>query len=134
MAKRLDAAQLEHDEAIKLITLREFDLHGRNIYTNPGQEHNYAVQGAYPDIVLTTQPSIFGERVILVAEVETYSSVNETEASQWKTYSQLDCSFVLYVPIASKTEVVRICREHGIEPTEIKWYSYLQGTLATGRI
>jgi hypothetical protein len=134
MAHRLDQTQIEHDDAIRLIAQTEFDLYGRGIYTNPGPEHNYEVSGVYPDIVLTTKRAIFSERVILVAEVETFDSVNESEVSQWKTYSQLGCNFVLYVPIASKTEVVQLCRKFGIEPSELKWYSYLQGTLTTGHI
>jgi len=131
MAKRLDRLQSDHDIAVKLIAEIEFDLTGRKIYTNPGQQHNFDVGGVWPDIALVRSRPIFSDQLILVAEIETPDSVTNDEASQWKTYSELGCNFVLYVPFAQCEEARRLCNQHRIMPSELKWYSVVQGTLVT---
>ncbi len=118
--------QIQHDHIVKLLY--------HEYYHYPSKAHPHLIASAnhplktkavfdadgrefFPDIVVIHADS---DRLMMVAEVETESTVNVREAQQWKDFSGLDCKFYLYVPRGFGTEAMKLSR--GLEVTEIVQY------------
>jgi hypothetical protein len=63
----------------------------------------------YPDIVV-----LENGRIVVLAEVETETGVNQNEALQWLRYSTLCETFCLYVPEGYEDVTVELLRENEI--------------------
>jgi hypothetical protein len=102
--------QTIHDSIVQAAAER-LDATKYTVYINPGQQKNTAVGSEYPDIVVTPK----GSNVVqFIIEVETADSVNENEAVQWKTYSQLGGTFYILVPHGSLQAARSICFRRAI--------------------
>ena len=87
---------------------RMVGLVAKNLFPFPNEDHptwktyvNHpkrvkSVDSLYPDIVVI---EILRNKVVMIGEVETESTITEDEATgKWKSYSALCSSFFLYVP------------------------------------
>ena len=63
----------------------------------------------YPDIVV-----LENQRIVMLAEVETETGINQDEALQWLRYSTLCETFYLYVPEGYEDVTVELLRENEI--------------------
>jgi hypothetical protein len=93
--QREPTEQFEHDLVIQA-AVGQFAASAKyNTYANPGAEKTVGVSGKYPDIVVTEKGS---GKVRFVIEVETASSVDVTEAAQWREFARLGPPLYLLVP------------------------------------
>lgn len=111
MASRNYISQNEHDSVIQA-AYNNLDKTDHTVYTNPNQQKNTSINGQYPDIIITPKND---NTVKFVIEVETAESVNNVEAAQWKSYSQLGGTFYLLVPQLSRNAAEQICLQNGIK-------------------
>ncbi|MCS7250309.1 MAG: hypothetical protein N2323_01095 [candidate division WOR-3 bacterium] len=77
----------------------------KGIYTINGEYH-------YPDIVVI---DLRNERVIMIAEVETISTLNEIEAEEWKNFSTLSLHFALFYPKGYEFKIRQLCKNIKID-------------------
>ena len=109
-----------HDGIVIGIAARRFRFPSRNhpnwvTYTNTGSQRMMGVETedenepVYPDIVVLED-----QRVVMLAEVETETGVNQDEALQWLRYSNLCKTFYLYVPEGYEDVTVELLRENEI--------------------
>jgi len=81
-------------------------------------------QRIYPDIVVLDE----NNAIQRIGEVETASSINETEAMRWKTYSET-CggNFYLYVPRESIEDASSLLRQKDVRYSDLNAYSFVNG-------
>jgi hypothetical protein len=114
MAKRPLQAQMEHDSVIAdRAGLWEGDNRCSKTWTNPDGEQNasYELNGKklYPDIIVKLEDQN-GIKIVL-EEVETADSVNQSEVQQWKDYAVLKKGFFnLLVPADEITEAKKLAK------------------------
>jgi len=104
-----------HDQVIKIAASY---ITKYKVYTNPGSEKNASLGNLYPDIILTDKNT---NTVVFTIEVETAESVTESEADQWKQFSNLGGTFYLMVPQNQRAEAERICKKYLIP---VKYATY----------
>lgn len=100
--------QFLHDWVIGKIKEKYSRLY-KEVHTNLGKEKSFELKGYYPDVVFVN----YGQTV-LVAEVETQETINEAEAEEWKTLSNLGAQLVLVVPKEMQNAAREICWKKGI--------------------
>ncbi len=100
--------QFLHDWVIGKIKEKYSRLY-KEVHTNLGEEKSFELKGYYPDVVFVN----YGQTV-LVAEVETQETINEAEAEEWKTLSNLGAQLVLVVPKEMQNAAREICWKKGI--------------------
>lgn len=106
MAQRLSTTQSIHDRIIDVASRKIAEAGKYKVYTNPSSSKNAAINGVYPDIILTP---LGNNTVSFIIEVETSESVTDNESSQWKEYSTLGGIFYLLVPSESLQIAKSIC-------------------------
>lgn len=111
MATRNSSSQTLHDLVIQK-AYDSLDKISHNVYKNPGSSRNIAVNGYYPDIVITKIGSNIVEFII---EVETIDSITANEIEQWKKFSTLCSNFFLLVPTIAKQRITNLCIQKGIK-------------------
>ncbi len=109
--------QFLHDWVIRKIKER-WAREYKEVHINPGDERNYAVAGLYPDVVFVN----YGQ-VVMVVEVETPSTVSETEVEEWKSLSDLGARLVVAVPKELQARARELCWNHGLA-AKVKVGSY----------
>jgi len=72
----------------------------------------------FPDIVVLHAAS---ERLVMVAEVETGSTVDESEVQEWRDFAGLGAAFYLYVPQGMGRVAARLAP--GVAMTELVQYT-----------
>lgn len=78
----------------------------KGVYSiNNGEYH-------YPDIVVV---DLRNEKVIMIAEVETVSTLNEQEAEEWKNFSNLSLHFALFYPKGYEFRIRQLCKNIRID-------------------
>jgi hypothetical protein len=140
MAERDVDEQVLHDHIIKILHKEQYgypsNTHPRLMtYVNhPSRtkavftvEHEELV----PDIVVVDTQH---DRVMVVAEVETESTVNPEEEKEWAAFRRLNSRLHLYFPKGCGAQVMQLCR--GYKNTELIQYSkqgdkYILEKLAT---
>lgn len=115
-------SQGEHDRVIQA-AYNNLDKVNHTVYINPNQQKNTSINNSYPDIIITPKND---NTVKFVIEVETVDSINNAEANQWKTYSQLGGTFYLLVPQQSRDVAELICRQNSIK-ARFGTYRYSNG-------
>jgi hypothetical protein len=73
----------------------------------------------YPDLVVLDSRS---EKVVSVVEVETVSTVTESEAKQWFKFASLSENFYLFSPRGFEAKVRELC----LKISNIHYYEYWQ--------
>ncbi len=85
-------------------------------YTNHPEKHRgvYSINGNYyyPDILVI---DLRNEKVIMIAEVETKSTLNEIEAEEWKNFCHLSSHFALFYPQGYEFKVRQLCKNIKID-------------------
>ncbi|MEO0091545.1 MAG: hypothetical protein ABIK61_02380 [candidate division WOR-3 bacterium] len=104
MEERPLSEQVVHETIINLIKKSLYN------YPNPSQPHlmtfvNHPLRNKvvtdfegneyYPDIVIV---NTLNNKIVMIGEVETFSSINEEEAKQWQTFANLGPVFYLFYP------------------------------------
>jgi len=123
--------QIEHDHVVAVLHKRFYN------YPNPNHPHlmtfvnhpckKKAVLGPnhaelFPDVVVfDTETS----KLVMVAEVETASTVDDAEAREWEEFSRLGARFYLYVPRGCGARAAQLCQ--GFKLTELVQYAKLEG-------
>ncbi len=112
MSKHVRGAegQTSHDWVVNIAGGR-LDAAKYTVYMNPGSQKNTAVGGEYPDIIVTPRGL---NTIQFIIEVETEASVNDSEATQWKLYSELGATFYILVPYSSLKAARSICARKAI--------------------
>lgn len=96
-----------------------------NIQTNPGELRNYDIEGKYPDVIIKLKT---GE--IIIEEIETESTVNETSLEKWRQFSNLGHEVRIIVPLsrvdlakdlASKLTIPVIVQAYEVSGDKIRW-------------
>jgi hypothetical protein len=100
--------QFLHDWVIRKLKEKYSRIY-KEVHINPGDERNYEVKGHYPDAVCVN----YGQ-IVLIIEVETKDTVNETELGQWKEMSQLGVQLVVLVPKELQGVARDICWKNAI--------------------
>jgi hypothetical protein len=116
MARRLPAAQGQHDTAIGRLAAQWANPGQYNIATNPDGEKNRSVGPSqqYPDLIAWTSRNGRDEAVWIV-EVETADSVTEAEArNQWADYAATGAPLSVAVPSGSGANVWALANRLGI--------------------
>ncbi len=117
-----------HDQAVADIAEVKFpfpteDKPNWKTYLNePDQTMGISMNGSqiYPDIVVeNTQKNT----VALIGEVETESSVNQDEASQWKEYSEAG-TLLLYVPKGTEHTAKSLISKNQIDVYGLRTFHY----------
>jgi len=103
--------QSGHDRVIQVAADNLRNANKYEVYTNPGSERNTKVGEFYPDIIVTSRGS---NTVQFIIEVETSSSINENEITQWRDYSALGGAFYLLVPQADLSKAKQLCSANNI--------------------
>ncbi len=111
MATRFPANQTLHDRVVQT-AYNNLNKTAHDVYVNNGGMRITSVYGEYPDIIITPKGS---NSVQWIIEIETVDSITDTEASQWKVYSNLGGIFYILVPRQSRILVETICLKHGIK-------------------
>jgi hypothetical protein len=113
MAKRTNKTeQSEHDSVIEA-SASSYIATGGTVYTNPGSEKNYDIDGFYPDLVAKK-----ADGSIVIEEIETETTVTEDECyNQWKPYSKLGYQFILIVPTSKVGLAQRFIRHSQLDVT-----------------
>lgn len=104
--------QIEHDLIISAAAQQFGSSEKYVVHINPGQERNYRVNGCYPDIVVTDKTS---GRVKYLIEVETVSSVDQSEAKQWQNFAKIGAGFYLIVPYRMVPTAEQTARTAGVK-------------------
>ena len=107
--RRSRGEQLIHDRALELIARERYSFTDRITYRNPNDRRAMSAgevggKDQYPDIVVVSKL----RRALIICEVETESSVNEEEVSQWLDFSSLGIPFYLYIPRSKAEEAKRL--------------------------
>lgn len=107
-----------HDHVIALLATHWYNPSNYNLTTNPNGEQNRWVGSErnqqWPDLVAWRREGD-RDKPVWIAEVETVSSVNETEArNQWRAYAALTKPLYLVVPTGYATTARRIVANLGI--------------------
>ena len=125
MSREVDE-QVRHDHVVELLYREYYN------YPNPAQphlltfvNHPYKSRGArdeqgnelFPDILVFWPRT---DRLMMVAEVETESTVNPEEAQEWESFSRLGANFYLYVPHGLGGVADLLCKD--ISVTELVEY------------
>jgi len=96
-------------------------------YTNTSSQRMMGVETenepVYPDIVV-----LENGRIVVLAEVETETGVNQNEALQWLRYSTLCETFCLYVPEGYEDVTVELLRENEIR-ISLRTYGFEESNL-----
>ncbi|MGB7291844.1 MAG: hypothetical protein WBD99_06715 [Thermodesulfobacteriota bacterium] len=100
--------QFLHDWVIRKLQEKYSRIY-KEVHINPGDEQNYEVKGHYPDAVCVN----YGQ-IVMIIEVETKDTVNETELGQWKEMSQLGVQLVVLVPKELQVVARDICWKNAI--------------------
>jgi hypothetical protein len=95
---------------LHLLTFANHPLKHRAVRDDVGTEH-------FPDVVVVHSDT---GRLVMVAEVETESTINETEADEWRSFAGLAERFYLYVPRGYGPRAVQLCQ--GCRVTEFVEY------------
>jgi len=118
--------QVQHDHLVELLYREYYDypnkVHPHLLTFSNHPCKTEAVQSEegkelFPDLVVY-QPRI--DRLVLVVEVETESTVTPEEADEWRDFSRLGAEFHLYVPHGLGGVADVLCREFDV--TEIIEY------------
>ncbi|MEO0130164.1 MAG: hypothetical protein ABIK76_00505 [candidate division WOR-3 bacterium] len=95
-------------------------------YTNHPDKHKgiYNINGeyCYPDILVIDLRS---EKVIMIAEVETKSTLDEIEAEEWKDFCNLSLHFALFYPKGYEFKIRQLCKNIKID--SFLEYSEIEG-------
>jgi len=78
---------------------------GKGIVTQHGEF-------CYPDLIVI---DLRNEKVIMIAEVETITTLNEEEAKEWKIFSSLSQHFALFYPKGYEFRIRELCRNIKID-------------------
>lgn len=128
MARR-SRTQNEHDAVVieSAKTYWKLMQDGYNVDTNPNGEQNRSVgENNYPDVIVwkPANPGSNSIQAIIIEEIETSESVNETEAEQWIIYAGLGIKFILIVPEESVISANEIIKRKKIGIKELWNYYY----------
>jgi hypothetical protein len=121
MAERPYEELIIHDQLI--ISLKQ------TIYCYPNEKHPYLKtytnhperkkgvldkngEFCYPDVIVI---DLRNENVIMVAEVETPSTLTEEEAKEWELFSYLAQHFALFYPKGYKFKIRQLCQKIKID-------------------
>lgn len=114
MPQRPPDEQDLHDRVIRAINARLTSA-GRIAHTNPGPVRMVAIDGLYPDLIL----SMVHERADIVEaiyEIETASTVERQHAeAEWVPFSKIGVTFYLVVPADRFEEARCIADNVGIK-------------------
>lgn len=120
--------QKEHDIVVAASagTYNELIKQGHKVSTNPNGQQNQKVGGDhYPDVIVwkPNQENPNTGTAIVIEEIETEETVNESEAKQWREYAELGISiFRLIVPLSKVQSALQIVQTKKIKVTEIWSY------------
>ncbi len=117
-----------HDKTVGLVAKKRFpfpnDEHPNwRTYTNhpvPAMGIKVGTQFVHPDIVVVDAEG----KIVMLAEVETDSTVNPASSSKWKDDSSICSVFFLYVPEEFVDEAGKLLTENGIPFKGLRAYSY----------
>lgn len=124
--------QESHDKLIELVKNRRYISESYIPYINPNSKQNKSAgkvnnEEQYPDIVGISKKA---NEPIIIAEIETETSVTKEESQQWKDYATLGIAFYLYVPkakvedakklLSSKKITVKGLRDYEVDNEKIK--------------
>ncbi len=62
----------------------------------------------FPDIIILNSQS---NKIVMVGEVETFSSVNEQEIEEWKQFANLSTVFYIFYPKGLYTKMNELCKK-----------------------
>ena len=62
----------------------------------------------YPDIVIL---NCTNNKIVMVGEVETINSVNETEVEEWKQFARLSTVFYIFYPKGLYAKMNELCKK-----------------------
>jgi len=130
---RTSEEQRYHDQIIMIIARTRYQFYGKTTYTNLHEEKNMSAgtvrgQEQYPDIVAIDD---FTGKPSLIAEIETESTVNESESQQWDDYASLNLNFYLYVPTSNVDDAIGIIDSEGLrsEILGLRRYTLVDGNV-----
>lgn len=84
-----------------LMTFTNHPLKNKVIRDLEGNEY-------YPDIIIINTTN---NKIVMLGEVETVSSLNEVEVDQWKKYTSLSPVFYLYYPKGHYVKMSELCKK-----------------------
>ena len=130
--------QSYHDEIVLLVARARYRFYDMTTYTNLNGERNMSaglVRGGeqYPDIVAVED---FTGKPIIIAEIETESTVNDIEVRQWEDYVSLNLNFDLYVPTSRVDDAISLIDSEGLreEIRGLRRYTYVNGEIQINNI
>lgn len=84
-----------------LITYINHPLKNKAVIDSDGNE-------LYPDIVIL---NCTNNKIVMIGEVETISSVNEAEVEQWKQFAGLSIVFYIFYPKGLYAKMSELCKK-----------------------
>ncbi|MEO0083967.1 MAG: hypothetical protein ABIK33_06270 [candidate division WOR-3 bacterium] len=84
-----------------LLTLTNHPLKTKAIYDEVNNE-------LFPDIIIINTAL---NKIVMIGEVETFSSVNENEVDQWQKFANLKTTFYIFYPKGLYNKVRDLCKD-----------------------
>ncbi|MBS4015557.1 MAG: hypothetical protein KGZ86_03880 [Candidatus Latescibacteria bacterium] len=84
-----------------LMTFVNHPLKNKAVRDNEGSEY-------YPDIVIINTQT---NKIVMIGEVETISSLNESEIGHWQTFTKLSPVFYLFYPKGQYSRMSELCKK-----------------------
>lgn len=117
MDERLIDEQVVHQEIINLLKKAVYNYPNAThpsliTYTNHPLKNKAVLDPdgneLYPDIVIINSQT---NKIVMIGEVETMSSLNEDEAEQWKRFSRLSTVLYLFYPKGLYAKMSDLCKK-----------------------
>lgn len=84
-----------------LMTFINHPLKNKAVRDQEGNDH-------YPDIVIVNTQT---NKIVMIGEVETHSSINEQEVAQWQKFATLAPVFYIFYPKGLYSKISEMCRK-----------------------
>lgn len=119
-----------HDRVIDWLARHWASPQKYNISTNPdGQQNRWVgseTNQQWPDLIAWVREGT-ADKAVWIAEVETKTSVNETEAkNQWKAYAALTLPLYLVIPSGSALAAKQVATKAGVTISGYYEFSIVQ--------
>lgn len=115
-------AQRYHDRVVVALTsFVESQNPGASVRANPGSAANFEILGEFPDVILCArdEPDV----AIHLFEVETFASIHQRSADQWRRYSDLGVGMTLVVPNTVRMLAEKLLGAVGLDQVDVLGYA-----------
>jgi hypothetical protein len=112
---RTDVEQNLHDQTVRKIALSRFDVEDWQVSANYGPNTN----GKYVADIIACNTG----KLVALGEIETQSTITDTEAAEWKEFGDSCSRFYLFVPEGTEDQAMNLIEKHQVVCAGLRCYS-----------